>query len=75
MESPMFQPKQVTEMHGGPELFMQDTIEPYMIFQLCFGTESDMYNIYYNRTHTWARDLPVCTAEHFFKKLLRFLDP
>eukprot|EP00959_Pyramimonas_sp_CCMP1952_P391185 8197909-Pyramimonas_sp.AAC.1 len=75
IESPMFQLKQVIEMHCVLELFIQDKIESYLIFQFRCGTESDTYKVYYNHTHTWARDLPVCTAEHFFKKQLRFLDP
>eukprot|EP00959_Pyramimonas_sp_CCMP1952_P271826 5683657-Pyramimonas_sp.AAC.1 len=75
VESPMFKLKQAIQIHGGPNLFIQDKIESCLIFQLRFGTETDIYNIHYNRTQTWARDLPVRTAEHSFKKLLRFLDP
>eukprot|EP00959_Pyramimonas_sp_CCMP1952_P388170 8134285-Pyramimonas_sp.AAC.1 len=76
MESPTFKLEQVIEIHGGPNQVLQDKIESYLIFQFRFGSETDMhiYTIYYNRTRTWARDLPVCTAEHFFKKLLRLLD-
>eukprot|EP00959_Pyramimonas_sp_CCMP1952_P061522 1285864-Pyramimonas_sp.AAC.1 len=54
---------------------MQDKIELYVNFQFRIGTESEMHKIQYNHTHTWARDLPACTAEHFFKKMLRFLYP
>eukprot|EP00959_Pyramimonas_sp_CCMP1952_P154947 3241736-Pyramimonas_sp.AAC.1 len=71
----MFQLNQAIEIHGGPNIYMQDNIESYMSFQFRFGTESDMYEIHYNHTHTWARELPICIAGHFFKKMLRFLDP
>eukprot|EP00959_Pyramimonas_sp_CCMP1952_P202122 4226448-Pyramimonas_sp.AAC.1 len=47
----------------------------FQLKQFRLGTESDMHKMHYNHIHTWARDLPACTAEHFFKKLLRFLDP
>eukprot|EP00959_Pyramimonas_sp_CCMP1952_P419302 8782873-Pyramimonas_sp.AAC.2 len=52
-----------------------DRIEYYLRFQFRFGTETETHNIPYNHTHTWARDLPICIAEHFFKKMLHFLDP
>eukprot|EP00959_Pyramimonas_sp_CCMP1952_P251554 5256395-Pyramimonas_sp.AAC.1 len=70
IESPMFQINQIIEVHGGPSMYTQDKTESDLQFQFRFGTESEMYKIHYNRTHTWARDLPVCSAEHFFKTLL-----
>eukprot|EP00959_Pyramimonas_sp_CCMP1952_P326204 6828012-Pyramimonas_sp.AAC.1 len=74
MESPMFKLEQVIDIHGGPNHAVQDKFESYLIFQFRFGAESDIYNIYYDHTNTWARDLLVCNAEHVFEKLLRFLD-
>eukprot|EP00959_Pyramimonas_sp_CCMP1952_P111815 2338822-Pyramimonas_sp.AAC.1 len=70
----MFQIDQVIEVHGGPNKYIQDKFESYLSFQLRFGTESEMHKIHYNHTQAWARDLPLCSAEHFFKKMLRFLD-
>ncbi len=28
-----------------------------------------------DHTHKWARDLPICSADSFFKKLVHYLDP
>eukprot|EP00959_Pyramimonas_sp_CCMP1952_P220808 4616588-Pyramimonas_sp.AAC.1 len=29
----------------------------------------------YNHTHNWARELPICSADSFFKQIVHHLDP
>eukprot|EP00959_Pyramimonas_sp_CCMP1952_P198438 4150924-Pyramimonas_sp.AAC.1 len=29
----------------------------------------------YDSTHTWAHDVPICSADHFFKNMVPVLDP
>eukprot|EP00959_Pyramimonas_sp_CCMP1952_P246420 5150876-Pyramimonas_sp.AAC.1 len=75
----MFQLSQIIELHGGMTRYsydrgesanpVVDRMESHLRFQFRFGTETETYNIYYNHAHTWARGLPICGADHFFKEM------
>eukprot|EP00959_Pyramimonas_sp_CCMP1952_P231179 4832462-Pyramimonas_sp.AAC.1 len=71
----MIQVKLFIELHAGRTSLVVDKIGSYLRCEFRFGTNTEAYHMDYDCTHTWARDLPICSAGHFFKKMVRFLGP
>eukprot|EP00959_Pyramimonas_sp_CCMP1952_P088567 1852951-Pyramimonas_sp.AAC.1 len=54
------------------------TTQSHLQFEIRFGSKAwnaESYQLNYDHAHKWARDLPICSADHFFKRFVHYLDP